>query len=340
MDKVLKQRLVGASILIALAVIFLPMLFEGGEDDAVEQRELAIDVPERESGDRQVRRLALDPEQARRPPDESQARPPEATRPEPTARRSEPQPAEAESREERVEQPAREEPVQEDELAATEDSAPTRSDAQSEAAPEPGAAEPEAAEAPAESDTQAQPEAARETPDEASSSPAMDAVEGRWVVQVAVFSSRDTANQIRQRLSDLGHRVSMDVLIRDRAELFRLRTGPYADEATAEQARGQIAATVAGVDPVTRELSGGGSAEDRHGLAVQVGSFASHNNAERLVGQLTGAGFDAFMYGEETGGRTIWRVRVGAYEQRADAERLLETLREEQGLEGIVVSHP
>jgi cell division septation protein DedD len=31
---------------------------------------------------------------------------------------------------------------------------------------------------------------------------------------------------------------------------------------------------------------------------------------------------------------------VGGYEQRADAELLLETLRNEQGLEGIVVSHP
>ncbi|RFF30056.1 SPOR domain-containing protein [Wenzhouxiangella sediminis] len=340
MDKVLKQRLVGASILIALAVIFLPMLFEGGEDDAAEQRELVIDVPERESGDRQVRRLALDPEQARRPPDESQAQPPESSRPEPAARQPEPQPVEAESGESRVERPAREQPAQEDEVAATGDSTSARSDAQPEAAPEPDAVEPEAVEPSAEADTRAQPETPRETPDETSSAPAMDAVEGRWVVQVAVFSSRDTANQIRQRLSDLGHRVSMDVLIRDQAELFRLRTGPYADEATAEQARGQIAATVAGVDPVTRELSGGGSAEDRHGLAVQVGSFASHNNAERLVSQLNGAGFDAFMYGEETGGRTIWRVRVGGYEQRADAERLLETLRNEQGLEGIVVSHP
>jgi DedD protein len=216
-----------------------------------------------------------------------------------------------------------------------------QADAPSETAAEPDTAEPVETEAAAESSAgQTQAEASSETRDEAAGAPTMDAVEGRWVVQVAVFSSRDTANQIRQRLSDLGHRVSMDVLIRDQAELFRLRTGPYADEATAEQARGQIAATVAGVDPVTRELSGGGSAEDRHGLAVQVGSFASHNNAERLVAQLTGAGFDAFMYGEETGGRTIWRVRVGGYEQRADAERLLETLRNEQGLEGIVVSHP
>lgn len=343
MDKVLKQRLVGASILIALAVIFLPMLFEGGGEQSVEQRELALDLPERESGDRQVRRLPLDPDQARRPPGESQAQPPGRTRAE--SADNEPEVPERPAREARPSgSPSRQTPAEEPDARAEPEvePAPTQPvEAESDDEPEP---EPEAS---------ASEQAAESTPASAASDddsgsgtaggdPAVPAAAAgaRWVVQVAVFSSRETANQIRERLAGLGHAVSMDVLIRDRAELFRLRTGPYADEATADRARNQIDATVAGVDPVTRELSSGGSAEDRQGLAVQVGSFASHNNAERLVAQLTGAGFDAFMYGEETGGRTIWRVRVGAYEQRADAERLLETLREEQGLEGIVVSHP
>lgn len=323
MDKVLKQRLVGASILIALAVIFLPMLFDGGENGADEQRELAIDVPERESGDRQVRRLALDPDQARRPPSESQAQPPEEPRPDPALRRPEPQTVE--------EGP---EPGRKDD--AGDEAADEAADAGADMADEPASD----SDADADASGQAPAESADEAEGKTETTPEMDAADGSWVVQVAVFSNRETANAIRQRLGDLGHRVSLDVLIRDQAELFRLRTGPYADEAAAEQARGQIAATVAGVDPVTRELSGAGAAEDRHGLAVQVGSFASRNNAERLVGQLTEAGFDAFMYGEETGGRTIWRVRVGIHQERAAAESLLQKLRDEEGLEGIVVSHP
>jgi cell division septation protein DedD len=332
MDKVLKQRLVGASILIALAVIFLPMLFDGGDNDSVEQRERALDLPERQSGERQVRRLALDPDEARRTaPSESRADPPADDRPAQPVREPRPQPVEEASSQADPEPDAMADADDSDIASvagdATQDEPPQQPvDEQPE--PVEQAAEPEAAEE--STSTEPEPEAGEQ------SAP----VEGRWVVQVAVFSSRETANSIRQRLDELGHRVTMDVLIRDQAELFRLRTGPYGGEATAEQARGQIAATVAGMDPVTRELSGQGAAEDRHGLAVQVGSFASHNNAERLVGQLTDAGFDAFMYGEETGGRTIWRVRVGGYEQRADADRLLETLRDEQGLEGIVVSHP
>lgn len=326
MDKVLKQRLVGASILIALAVIFVPMLFDSGADDAVEERELALDLPERPSGDRQVRRLPLDPDQARRPPAESQAEPSRETRPEPAVRQPDPRPVE----EEAVTEPA---PGQSQDSTGHEGPESEAEPAESE--PAGSESGPEQEEAPP-----AEPEPARSDPVQESAPAPAASVEGDWVVQVAVFSSRETANSIRQRLDDLGHRVSMDVLIRDQAELFRLRTGPYADEDTAEQARGQISATVAGVEPVTRELSGGGDVEERSGMAVQVGSFASHNNAERLVGQLNEAGFDAYMYGEETGGRTIWRVRVGAYEERAEAERLLETLRDERGLEGIVVSHP
>ena len=64
MDKVLKRRLIGASILIALAVIFVPMLLvdpdsvrDGGGD--------AIDVPPMPDSAREVRRIPLDPEAAR-----------------------------------------------------------------------------------------------------------------------------------------------------------------------------------------------------------------------------------------------------------------------------------
>lgn len=342
MDKVLKQRLVGASILIALAVIFLPMLFDSSDNDGVEERELALDMPERDAGDRRVRRLALDPEQARRSPGESQAEPPpRVTQPE------ESQPEESQSEESQpVEEETRPEPVEEDQHTTIDNASPESGGSQPTESEEVEEVEPQS-EADGQSPqrdneqqtTPADTEPVREEADESDPTPSAS-IEGGWVVQVAVFSNRETANSIRQRLDDLGHRASMDVMIRDQAELFRLRTGPYLDEATAERASGQIAATVAGVEPATRELSGDGAAENRQGLAVQVGSFASHGNAERLVGQLSEAGYDAYMFGEETGGRTIWRVRVGAYEERAGAERLLETLRDELGLEGIVVSHP
>lgn len=330
MDKVLKQRLVGASILIALAVIFLPMLFDSGEEDAVEQRELSLDVPERESGESRVRRLALDPDQARRPPGETRADPVED--------------GSSGSRRPSADATAEPEPPPEREVAPVEAGPETASESEPASESESEPEDPQGAgsdedgadvEAAPEPEPETSPEAAEASPDAPDAS-----ADGRWLVQVAVFSSRDTAESIRQRLVDLGHRTNMDVLIRDRAELFRLRTGPYDTESVAERARGQIAATVAGVDPVVREDPDPAGSQGRRGLSAQVGSFASRNNAERLSGQLRGAGYDAFMHEEESGGRTIWRVRVGIYDDRDEAERLLDELNEEQGLKGIVVSHP
>ena len=64
MDKVLKQRLIGASILIALAVIFVPMLFDG-PDDSPDSREMSIELPSAPGDRAPVRRLQLNPDQSR-----------------------------------------------------------------------------------------------------------------------------------------------------------------------------------------------------------------------------------------------------------------------------------
>ncbi len=309
MDKVLKQRLIGASILIALAVIFLPMLFDGGEGERA-PRQLALDLPDRPDGQREVRRLPLDPDQARRPPRESEAESP------PVAE-TEPAPAEPE---------VREQPVPETEPEPEPESGPeseTEPELESEPVPEP---EPE---------PQPEPE-----PEPRQAAAETDA-DGDWMVQVAVFSNRQTAERIVARLEELGHDVALERMTRDQSELWRLRTGPYGSRADAETARGQIAATVAGVEPAVRALgSAAEAAPERSGYVVQVGSFASRNNADRLVAQLAELGHDAFVHSEESGGRTIHRVRVGGFAEREQAETLRDRLRDEAGFEGIVVSHP
>ncbi len=311
MDKALKQRLVGASILIALAVIFLPMLFDGGDREGGEQRELSVDLPEQPAGERRVRRIALEPS------DEPAV--PTGSRAEPTLDRIDSAPASG--ADQRDPPPVRDQQIP-----------PAAVDPEPEPEPEP--LTPEASDAEESAPIEAPPEPMPSAP--AAPEPTAD---GDWSVQVAVFSNQDTAGTIRQRLESLGHAVRQDVLIRNNSELHRLRTGPYANRSEAERARTQIASTVAGVDPVVRELETAGD-ERPSGLAVQVGSFASRTNAVGLSNQLTAAGYDAFIHDEDAGGRTIWRVRVGSFADRADADQLLDTLRENEGLDGIVVSHP
>ncbi|MFN2334980.1 MAG: sporulation protein, partial [Wenzhouxiangellaceae bacterium] len=60
----MKRRLIGASILIALAVIFLPMLLVESDPPGLDSG-AEIDLPPVPDSARNVRRIPLDPEAAR-----------------------------------------------------------------------------------------------------------------------------------------------------------------------------------------------------------------------------------------------------------------------------------
>ena len=163
---------------------------------------------------------------------------------------------------------------------------------------------------------------------------------GDWVVQVASFGSQDAAGQVRARLEALGHIVSRDEIVRGQSLLYRLRTGPYASRAAAEQALAQISATVAGVEPIVREIDEDLRGGVQSGFAVQVGSFVSEDNAESETTRLAGLGFESFRFSEEIGERLIWRVMVGPVSERGEADALLSRVADEAGVEGMVVSYP
>lgn len=73
--------------------------------------------------------------------------------------------------------------------------------------------------------------------------------------------------------------------------------------------------------------------------AVQLGSFASDDNAQRLVKELKAGGYKAFVSKTGSGSRARYRVRVGPEQDRARAENLAERLRHE-GRSAVIVSHP
>ena len=60
---------------------------------------------------------------------------------------------------------------------------------------------------------------------------------------------------------------------------------------------------------------------------VQLGSFGSRDNAERLAEELRGKRYQSFVTRVETDGRTLHRVRVGPGGAREEADRLLDRLR-------------
>lgn len=73
------------------------------------------------------------------------------------------------------------------------------------------------------------------------------------------------------------------------------------------------------------------------GFAVQLGSFSSRDNANRLVRDMTAKGFAAFVAPIKSNGRELYRVRVGPARDRAAAEALAAQLRR-IGQTGSIVS--
>jgi DedD protein len=62
-------------------------------------------------------------------------------------------------------------------------------------------------------------------------------------------------------------------------------------------------------------------------FVVQLGSFGSRDNADRLVRDMSAKGFKAFVAPIKSGGRDLYRVRVGPTPDRASAEALAADLK-------------
>jgi cell division septation protein DedD len=71
------------------------------------------------------------------------------------------------------------------------------------------------------------------------------------------------------------------------------------------------------------------------GLAVQLAAFADDKGANALANKLKRVGYAAYVEPVETSRGTLWRVRVGGYESRPEAEAARVKLKSE-GYSGIV----
>ncbi len=76
------------------------------------------------------------------------------------------------------------------------------------------------------------------------------------------------------------------------------------------------------------------------GFAVQVGAFSKAADANALRDKLRAGGFSAFVEQVQTDKGTLSRVRVGPVSSRADADQLKGKVAADTGMSGMVLSHP
>ena len=327
METALKQRLVGAAVLVALAVIFLPMLVQGPAPESG-MSDVPLDLPRAPAGDYATRDIPLvSPAEARRDGVVGMDVPATAPAADPAS----------------VAQPA---DVVTEPLADAGQATTTNPDAAELATP---AAKPASA-----------------TPASTGMFPAPTAG-GDYAVNFGSFSSIAAAERVIAQLrgSQLpGYREAATV---DGRSLHRVRIGPYATRAEAEAARLRAAhvrddvgarvvaldADTAPVKPATTTATAtpkpaapaakptaSTPAASATGFAVQVGAFSKPGDATALRDRLRAAGFSAFTESVSTDKGALTRVRVGPVLARAEADQLRQQVKSKLGLDGIVRPHP
>lgn len=326
MEPALKQRLVGAGVLVALAVIFLPMLVQGPAPDSGASS-IPLSVPDAPKGDFDTQELPLV---------EPGATPAGGALGMPAPGTAATQPADATPPDDSGDMyPA---------ASAAGDYAVEFGDFASAALADASVASLRASHLPGyrEAATNAQGQAVQR-------------------VRIGPFATRPDAEAARLRASQAGGRGSLQVVVLDAAtqavaspvaETAPATAAPIPTEAPKAPAAvakpstpaaspkpvatapAPVAPAPAAAAPASKPAAAG------TGFAVQLAAFSKPADAAALRDRARAAGFSAFVETVNTDKGTLTRVRLGPVATRADAERLQAQAQAKLGVAGAVRPHP
>ena len=313
MDLSLKQRLLGAAVLIALAVIVVPMIMSGSapkKSAELETSSLAIPpAPDREF---QQRVLPVDAA-AQRPTAPAPSGDTIATVDIANAPAAAPTPA----------------PV-----ATTAPLANTTTTESS--VPKPAPSTPSK---PTPAPVAATPEPVKPTPGQAAN--------GRFFVHLGVYAATKNADDLVATLKKDGFPAFAEASEYQGKHGERVRVGPFEDRAAAEAARLRIKQVKPAVPGSIVQLAVDAKADApvtalpatrAGGWAVQLGALKTVEDANKLRNRLKNAGFAAFVDKLDANGSTLWRVRAGPEVDRGAADKLRAGIKEKLKLDGIIVT--
>lgn len=356
----MKTRLLGAAVLIALAVLFVPMFFSSTPPSTGGDETVSLAIPPAPDRDLQTRTMSLTPGAA-----------PAGTAAAPTPASSAAGQAAAPAGSDRlatVDIGSNRPRDVETDPAAGQQPAPTtvtRPGAPGQPViPNQAQAQPPKPTTPAIADQSkpAQPKPAATTPAPAADLPAATAAHGRFTLNLSAYASTASAQNLLQRVRSLGYPVASRPLNQGGKQLTLVTAGPFDTRAAAEAARLKITQTIPGV-PARLEGSAGTPAQDdapaqaaaapaakpaaapatparAGGWAVQVAAMGSQADANALRDKLRASGFDGYVDTVNASGKQLWRVRAGPQTQRADAVRIRDEIKTKMGVDGNVVSAP
>ncbi len=320
MDQELKQRLIGASVIIALAIIFVPMLFDGEVADKNNQN-ISISIPEAGENSLEVKKFELD-----KPVVEAKDIPP--TEAELIITEESPQLVSTESVN-----------VIDDITDDVPDQA--QPGPQGHIQPKPAETQPieSAANKPVDNPTVA-PKPTVIPP------PVTQPVAVNQIFRVKLGSFSQQANAERVKSSLLQKNIKAIVEYNPGLKLYRVWSQEmYQDES---KANAYVAAVdklklnigtpkviTLSADEVTQMASQG-----QMGWVVQLGSFSAQKNAIELRNKVKAAGFAGFVdLVTNSRGQQLYRLRIGPLMQKVDAERTKADIKQKLKLDGLIKPH-
>jgi len=75
-------------------------------------------------------------------------------------------------------------------------------------------------------------------------------------------------------------------------------------------------------------------------FALQVGTFASIENAEKMREQMRKAGYSAFVHTSKIKGNVTYKVRIGPELERRVLDKIKARLKKTQKIDAYIVNHP
>lgn len=316
----MNTRLLGAAVLVALAILFVPMMFSSKPPStASADQSVSLAIPPAPDRDLQTKTMSLSgaaPATSAAPTPASTAANVEGMTPVNTAAPSPATPV--------VQAPPQQQPAPQPVIPAT--------------PPKTAAA---TSRPPAAPQVQAPPQPV--IPD----TPPATAARGIYAVNLSAYAT-DGANRLMQKVRAMGYPVRGQSIQRAGKSLTLVSAGPFETRAQAEAARLKIAQAMPSV-PARLESGAitpqgdvpapaAGSPAKAGAWAVQVAAMGSQSDALALRDKLRANGFDGFVDSVSAGGRQLWRVRAGPQTQRADAVSLRDQIKAKLGLDGNVVS--
>jgi cell division septation protein DedD len=177
---------------------------------------------------------------------------------------------------------------------------------------------------------------------------------GSYTLNLSAYASATGAASLERRVRALGYPANGHAITQAGQQRTLVMAGPFATRTAAEAARLKITQSIPGVParieqdasredaatPAVSSRSASPVANKAGGWAVQLAAMSSQGDANALRDKLRANGFDGFVDTVQSGGKQLWRVRAGPQTQRADAVRVHDQIKSKLGIDGNVVSVP